>query len=116
FLETEAAGDADLVALVAAMLDADAGGTDDVQAIVSGAIHELTDEPPAPSEQRLGPYRLVSEIGRGGMGTVYLAERDDGAFDQRVAVKVVRGLLDRDRIRRFRAERQILATLDHPNI
>jgi serine/threonine-protein kinase len=116
FVRGETAGDDELCELVCAMLDADAGGTESVQAIVADAIRDLTVEPPVPGEQRLGPYRLVSEIGRGGMGTVYLAERDDGAFDQRVAVKVVRGLLDRDRIRRFRAERQILATLDHPNI
>ncbi len=113
YVEREASGDSELVALVCAMLEADLAGTDDVGDIVRSAIRDISAIPP---EQRLGPYRLVSEIGRGGMGTVFLAERDDGAFAQRVAVKVVRGLLDRDRIRRFRAERQILATLDHPNI
>jgi non-specific serine/threonine protein kinase/serine/threonine-protein kinase len=65
----------------------------------------------------LGPYRLIALIGEGGMGRVYLAERADGLFDHRVAVKVtgtsVRG---GDTARRFRAERQILASLRHPNI
>lgn len=66
----------------------------------------------------IGPWRLVSEAGRGGMGTVYLAERADAQFQQRVALKVVRGWLTPDdaHLRRFRDERRILAALDHPNI
>ena len=50
------------------------------------------------------------------MGAVYLAERDDDEFLQQVAIKVVRGLLDPERVRQFRNERQILAWLEHPNI
>jgi serine/threonine protein kinase len=66
--------------------------------------------------QRIGPYRLVREIGRGGMSVVYLAERED-PYRQRVAVKLLRpGLATSDLVRRFLAERQILATLDHPSI
>ncbi len=66
--------------------------------------------------QRIGAYRIVREIGRGGMGAVYLAERAD-EFEQRVAIKLVRRGMDTDEIvRRFRSERQILAHLDHPNI
>jgi non-specific serine/threonine protein kinase/serine/threonine-protein kinase len=66
---------------------------------------------------RLGPYRIVHEIGRGGMGTVFLAERDDGQFQQRVAIKVIKRGMDTDAVlRRFYAERQILARLQHPNI
>ena len=63
-------------------------------------------------------YRLLGEISRGGMGVVYLAEREDGGFRQRVALKVlgVAGYRDPEAHARFRAERQILATLDHPNI
>ena len=65
----------------------------------------------------MGPYRLVRRIGRGGMGTVYLAIRDDEAFQRRVAVKVLKRGMDTDAIvRRFRNERQILAGLSHPNI
>jgi serine/threonine-protein kinase len=65
----------------------------------------------------LGPYRLEREIGRGGMGSVYVASRADGAFTKRVAVKVIRRGLDTDEILlRFRHERQTLAGLDHPNI
>ena len=65
----------------------------------------------------IGPYRILSEIARGGMGAVYLAERADGQYQQRVALKVIRGVMDTDlMLRRFRAERQILASLEHPNI
>ncbi|HMB89865.1 MAG TPA: tetratricopeptide repeat protein [Rhodothermales bacterium] len=67
--------------------------------------------------QQIGPYRISKTLGRGGMGTVYLAERDDGAFRQQVALKVIRRGLDTDDIlRRFRMERQILAALTHPHI
>ena len=66
---------------------------------------------------RIGPYRLVKELGRGGMGTVYLAVRSDDAFQKRVALKVLKRGMDTDAIvRRFRNERQILASLDHPHI
>jgi eukaryotic-like serine/threonine-protein kinase len=65
----------------------------------------------------VGRYRVLCEIGRGGMGTVFLAERADGEFNQRVALKVVRrSFADSDLRRRFRRERQILASLNHPNI
>jgi serine/threonine protein kinase len=64
-----------------------------------------------------GPWKLGREIGRGGMGVVYLGERADGAFEQRVAIKVLgRDVGDSDRLARFRQERQILARLEHPNI
>lgn len=67
--------------------------------------------------ERVGPYRIVREIGRGGMGSVFLAARADDAFQKLVAIKVIRRGLDTDDIlRRFRSERQILARLDHPNI
>jgi serine/threonine protein kinase/heme exporter protein D len=66
---------------------------------------------------RVGPYRVIHELGRGGMGIVYRAERADGEFAQVVAVKLVRRGLDGDGTTiRFRRERQILAQLDHPAI
>ncbi|HKK08090.1 MAG TPA: serine/threonine-protein kinase [Gemmatimonadota bacterium] len=69
------------------------------------------------SGERVGPYRLLERLGRGGMATVYLAERVDGQWEERVAVKVVRRGIDTDdTIRRFLAERQILSSLGHPNI
>ena len=67
--------------------------------------------------ERVGPYALVRELGRGGMGAVWLAERADGEFEQRVAVKLIRPGWDAgELLARFRAERQILAGLTHPNI
>ncbi|MSV27934.1 MAG: serine/threonine protein kinase [Bryobacterales bacterium] len=70
-----------------------------------------------PRPERAGPYRLVRELGRGGMGVVFLGERDDGRFEQRVAVKLlppVWGLASSARL--FDAERRILARLEHPHI
>jgi serine/threonine protein kinase len=68
-------------------------------------------------DRRIGAYRILREIGRGGMGTVYLAARDDDAFHKLVAIKIIRRGLDSDDIiRRFHGERRILAMLDHPNI
>jgi serine/threonine protein kinase/tetratricopeptide (TPR) repeat protein len=73
--------------------------------------------PVPPTPQRIGPYRVVREIGRGGMGTVYLAEREEH-FEQRVAVKLVgRGLhVAEHLLRRFLEERQLLASMEHANI
>jgi serine/threonine protein kinase/tetratricopeptide (TPR) repeat protein len=65
----------------------------------------------------IGPYRIVEEIGVGGMGEVYRAVRADDQYHKEVAIKVVRRGFDTDSgLRRFKAERQILASLDHPNI
>lgn len=67
--------------------------------------------------KKIGAYRLTQEIGRGGMGAVYLAERADGEFFQRVAIKLIKRGMDSDFIvRRFRHERQILASFEHPFI
>ena len=70
-----------------------------------------------PTEHRIGPYRILRELGHGGMGTVYLALRADEQFHKRVALKVIRSGSDVDDVvRHFKRERQILASLDHPNI
>ena len=64
-----------------------------------------------------GSYRAIKQIGSGGMGSVYLAERADGVFEQKVALKVVKpGMNSHEIISRFEEERQILARLQHPNI
>lgn len=65
---------------------------------------------------RVGPFRLVRELGRGGMGRVFLAERIDADFTQTVAIKFISGLPDDLLLRRFAVERRIQASLDHPNI
>ena len=68
-------------------------------------------------DHRIGPYRIVGPIGRGGMGTVYLAERADDQYRQQVALKLVRkGMDTQEIVHRFRYERQILASLEHPGI
>ena len=81
-------------------------------------MHRLASEPAHP--KRIGPYRIAGELGRGGMGTVYLAERADGEFEQRVAIKLTNALSgrpdSRGLVRRFLAERQMVARLEHPNI
>src|SRR5262245_21462455 len=68
-------------------------------------------------ERTIGPYRILREIGRGGMGAVYLGTRADEEFKHQVAIKVVRNELDSAFVvQRFRSERQIMAGLNHPNI
>lgn len=87
-------------------------------AVRSAAVREsLQQEPLKVSGDRLGPYRVVDVLGEGGMGRVYLAERDDGEVERRVAIKVISGRKSGPLVhRRFLAERQILAGLDHANI
>ncbi|HMJ05922.1 MAG TPA: protein kinase [Chthoniobacterales bacterium] len=69
------------------------------------------------AERRVGAYELMRELGRGGMGTVWLARRADAQFEKLVAIKLLKRGTDTDEVlRRFHAERQILARLDHPHI
>ena len=85
-----------------------------VRAAVQQFFHE--DETP-PIGQEFGPYRIVRELGRGGMGRVFLGERADQEFHRQVAIKLIKRGMDTDSvIRHFRKEREILASLDHPNI
>jgi serine/threonine protein kinase len=83
-----------------------------------GSVKAITESSGEQVEgQRIGQYQVIREIGRGGMGTVYLAARADEQYQKLTAIKVVRrGMDTEDILRRFRIERQILANLDHPNI
>jgi serine/threonine-protein kinase len=84
--------------------------------LVAGAFKTAARDA-ATAGRRFGPFVVQREIGRGGMGTVYLAERSDGQFQQRVAIKLIaRGFSSDDTRRRFASERQILARLEHPNV
>ncbi|MCD9185439.1 MAG: protein kinase [Pyrinomonadaceae bacterium] len=67
--------------------------------------------------RQIGNYKIIGELGAGGMGAVFLAERADGEFSRQVAVKLIKRGMDSDAVlRRFYNERQILASLEHPNI
>src|SRR5262245_31177796 len=69
------------------------------------------------SGDKLGPYKILAKIGHGGMGVVYRATRDDESFTKEVAIKLIDPVMrSEDVLKRFRAERQILAMLDHPHI
>jgi tetratricopeptide (TPR) repeat protein/predicted Ser/Thr protein kinase len=83
-----------------------------------GSASAEDDEPEATvSGLQIGPYRVVEKVGDGGMGEVFRAERSDGLFTQRVAIKVTRSLIgDSELRRRFVVERRILASLSHVNI
>ena len=114
---TEACGDdAALSAEVLSLLQWRDGTGDFLEA----AVFRLSGESPDESlhtHATIGRYRLLRELDSGGMGTVYVAERADGEFDQVVAIKVIRSKLPSARLlRHFHAERQILAKLHHPNI
>jgi len=88
-----------------------------VKQVISGSLNSTNEAKDDFTGLVVGPYRLVDEIGRGGMGTVYRGERIDGEFTQEVAVKLLRRGLDSDFIvKRFRHERQILASFEHPFI
>lgn len=123
-LDEACASDAELRVAVEELLRADALARGFLQEpageLASPLLANLSpaSDPAAPG-MRIGPYRIIQEAGRGGMAVVYLAERDDGAFHKRVALKLVRAgmiLEDDDLLRRFREERQILASLEHPGI
>jgi tRNA A-37 threonylcarbamoyl transferase component Bud32 len=126
FLDCACAGDADLLAEVERLLRAFQASEhflgESAQEFAAPIVADLASraESPAPAAPgaRIGPYRILEEAGRGGMAVVYLAERDDGQFRKRVALKLVRaGVIPEDELlRRFREERQILAELEHPGI
>lgn len=118
------AGDAALEKEVRAMLSmgAKVGGFLE-QPALGADVTNLTNDAHAAAgkddllNQRLGAYIVRERLASGGMGTVYLGERSDGQFEQRVAIKVVkRGLDSEEILRRFASERQLLASLDHPSI
>ena len=109
--------DEELRSEVESLLASDQAG-ETVQSLIAEDIKRL-EQASTSSEagQQIGPYRLLREIDSGGMGAVYLAVRSDDQYFQIVAIKMIRkGMESPGLIQRFRAERQILATLKHPNI
>ncbi|MBB5209299.1 serine/threonine-protein kinase [Chiayiivirga flava] len=103
----------DLVDEVLALCNADTVGAR-VLGPVLGMLDTLA--PELPPGSRLGPWRIVSTLAEGGMGRVYLADRDDGQYRQRVAIKLLRTTTGADAEQYFLRERQILADLQHPGI
>jgi serine/threonine protein kinase len=119
FLAEACARDDDLRAEVESLLASHEGAENFIEMPALAEMPTLPLEEVADSMvgQRIGPYKLIREIGHGGMGKVYLAVRADEEFQKRVAIKLVKRGMETDFIlRRFRNERQILASLDHPNI
>ena len=122
--------DPELIAEVERLIEHDTGSED----FVAGVVDDVISDPAlakqiwsgpgrfaegdtgwlAPGDL-IGPYRIVDTLGQGGMGVVYLGERADASYEQRVAIKVVREALP-GTVEKFQLERQILADLVHPNI
>jgi eukaryotic-like serine/threonine-protein kinase len=106
---------AEVESLLASHEQADRLMDDLVLEIADGLLFEADEEPNI--GRRFGPYEIIQEIGRGGMGHVYLGVRADDQYQKRVAIKLIRSGMNSDfLVRQFRTERQILANLDHPNI
>lgn len=115
FLEGSCDGDTVLLQEIEALLAQSTKNFDELSDDTPLAF--ARNAPAQPSGRRIGAYEIVRESGRGGMGAVYLARRADGQFDKDVAIKLLKRGTDTDEIlRRFQAERRILARLDHPNI
>src|SRR5690242_20205480 len=126
FLDEACADDAELRRRVESLLtsERDMGGFLSQPLLIGFGGESLAggDVVPVPptglmSGRRIGPYQILREIGGGGMGTVHLAGRADGLYRKRVAIKIIKPELGTaDMLRRFRKERRVVATLDHPNI
>jgi serine/threonine-protein kinase len=123
FLDQACADDPQLRAELSALLVQDRRGDDDatIAARVLPLARQLADadadvNPALRDGARIGGYRLEREIGSGGMGSVFLARREDREFQHEVAIKLVRGFPTSPVLERFRRERELLAGLRHPNI
>ena len=120
WLDEACAGDLELRSEVASLLAAhESGDRSFTRPTAFTEAMKVLEQQTAASQagRRIGPYRVIRELGRGGMSRVYLAARADQAFEKQVAIKVVEHGLDTEEVtQRFQSERQILARLDHPNI
>jgi hypothetical protein len=118
FLDDACGGNGALRAAVERLLRAHESASNVIdRSVAAQALLLFADDSPAAIGALVGRYRLLRELGRGGMGAVYLGERADDEFRKQVAVKLVKRGMDTDAVlRQFRAERQILAGLEHPDI
>jgi serine/threonine protein kinase len=118
-LQKECDGDESLRREIESLLESDEQADGFIEQPALEMPRDIFPEPPAETiaGRQFGAYKVIREIGRGGLGAVYLAARADDEYRKQVAIKLVRrGLDTEDILRRFRNERQILAQLDHPNI
>ena len=117
-LDEACAGDAELRREVESLLACDADDDTFLNTRIAGAAEQVaSDQAASLIGKRIGAWRITGVAGRGGMGAVYRAVRDDGQYDKEAALKLVRrGLASDADLRRFRRERQILARLEHPSI
>jgi eukaryotic-like serine/threonine-protein kinase len=116
FLDSTCAGDSELRRETESLLATETHSDLSIARVIEGAATALFDQT-SMEGARFGAWQIIREIGRGGMGAVYLAARADDEFNKQVAIKLVKRGIDTDAVlKRFRQERQILAVLDHPNI
>lgn len=117
FLDQACAHDPALRQQAESLLLAGADATRRIQSAIGDAARDLPRFEDTPTDLLIGPYKVIQELGQGGMGAVYLAVRADDEYQKRVAIKVVQhDLANPEVLRRFRNERQILAGLEHPYI
>ncbi|MDR3385758.1 MAG: serine/threonine-protein kinase [Rudaea sp.] len=122
-LEKLCDGDAEIRREVETLLAADASaatfdsGVDSARNLAAAEWVQGADDESVQAGERVGPWQVLRELGRGGMGVVWLVERADGQFEQRAALKLIKRGMDSEAvIARFLRERQILARLEHPHI
>ena len=121
-IETLCGDDAELKSIVVSMLDSEHSALRFEERLEQGARQIATGETTSEiaveqGDVHIGPWHLVRKLGSGGMGVVWLAERADGQFEQRAALKLIKRGMDSEAVlKRFLRERQILARLDHPHI
>jgi serine/threonine protein kinase len=118
YLAEACGNDPELLREVESLLANDVDAESVLHSLVADNVKQMTESSIASDlGSQVGPYLLVRELDSGGMGVVYLAVRSDDQYFQIVAIKMIRkGLETAELVQRFRVERQILATLNHPNI
>ncbi len=121
FLEKACGADRELYVEVRNLITADSSSADFLSHPAMTPVSQILEQAAREQEEsvpkQIGPYAIQRQIGVGGMGAVYLASRADQHYSKLVAIKVIRRGMEQDRIiQRFRRERQIVASLDHPNI
>lgn len=117
FIKKECGDDLDLKNEIENLIESAEGESDFLKDNAIGRVENYVSFIEDLKGKKIGQYKLIKEIGRGGMGAVFLAERADKEFEQKVALKIVHNqFANKDLLKRFRNERQILASLKHPNI